>query len=529
MVVPARRASPRRPARSRPTTTRRRSEPSARSPVGEAIGRLAARADRPVVFIALHGPFGEDGTVQALLEAVDLPYTGSGVAASAIGMDKAIFKRLCRGIGLPVVDWREVRSERWASDPDAVRTELDAFAAGAGDPRLMVKPARLGSSVGMTLVHEAAELPAALDLAFAYDTLALVETYVAGARDLEVSVIGNDPVRFELYGPGEVVAGHEFYDYAAKYTPGLSESTTTAEVTTAQRAALLQDRARLLSRHRRRGVRARRLPVGRRGHLPVRDEHDPGVHADLAVPDASGGRRSHLRGRVRPRGRPGRRATRGSGTSPPAARGPAPVKDRRPARRHRTTGAGRRTRPVRRASGRITPVRVMAALIVVLMVGTVYGATASSAFDYRQLRLDGASYTKGADVEAALARVRGANLFTVQTAPLEDDLKTLTTVADAHIDVELPDTLAVTLEEREPILVWAVGDRSFLVDGKGTLFASRPRRPAGRGGRPPGRRRSPDDVRGDRRRLHPRPGRPRCVDPGSPRSCRATSAAGRTG
>jgi D-alanine-D-alanine ligase len=208
------------------------------APAGEAIGRLAARDDHPVVFIALHGPFGEDGTVQALLEAADLPYTGSGVAASAIGMDKAIFKRLCRGIGLPVVDWREVRAERWASDPEAVRTELAAFAAGAGDPRLMVKPARLGSSVGMTLVHEAGELPAALDLALAYDTLTLVETYVAGARDLEVAVIGNDPAALELYGPGEVIAGHEFYDYAAKYTPGLSETTTTAEVTPAQRAVL---------------------------------------------------------------------------------------------------------------------------------------------------------------------------------------------------------------------------------------------------------------------------------------------------
>jgi D-alanine-D-alanine ligase len=207
-------------------------------PVGEAIGRLAARADVPVVFIALHGPFGEDGTIQALLAAVDLPYTGSGVAASAIGMDKAIFKRLCRGIGLPVVDWREVRAERWTTDPDSVRTELAAFAAGAGDPRLMVKPARLGSSVGMTLVHDAAELPAALDLALGYDTLALVETYVADARDLEISVIGNDPGTLELYGPGEVIAGHEFYDYAAKYTPGLSETTTTAEVTMAQRAVL---------------------------------------------------------------------------------------------------------------------------------------------------------------------------------------------------------------------------------------------------------------------------------------------------
>src|SRR6185369_6160279 len=122
--------------------------------VGVAIDRLAATRPAPVVFIALHGPFGEDGTVQALLEAADVAYTGSGVAASAIGMDKTIFKRICRGIGLPVVDWREIPADRWAADQAAVRAELDAFAASAEDPRLMVKPARLGSSVGMTLVHD---------------------------------------------------------------------------------------------------------------------------------------------------------------------------------------------------------------------------------------------------------------------------------------------------------------------------------------------------------------------------------------
>jgi D-alanine-D-alanine ligase len=207
---------------------------------GAALDRLAGTEPAPVVVIALHGPFGEDGTVQALLEAAGLAYTGSGVAASAIGMDKAIFKRLCAGIGLPVVEWREVRAARWAADPDAVRTELEAFAAGAADPRLMVKPARLGSSVGMTLVHDPAEVPAALDLAFRYDTLALAETYVAGGRDLEVSVIGNDPAALELYGPGEIISGHEFYDYEAKYTAGLSETSTTAEVSPAQRAVILK-------------------------------------------------------------------------------------------------------------------------------------------------------------------------------------------------------------------------------------------------------------------------------------------------
>ena len=207
-------------------------------PLDVAIGRIRALDPAPVVFIALHGPFGEDGTVQAVLEAAGLAYTGSGVAASALGMDKALFKRMCRGLGLPVVDWREIRRDRWARDRDGVLGELRAAASGRPDPRSMVKPARLGSSVGMTLVHELGELPGALDEAFRYDDLALVEAYLAGARDLEVSVIGNDPARLEIYGPGEIVSGHEFYDYAAKYTPGLSETSTRAEVTDDQRATL---------------------------------------------------------------------------------------------------------------------------------------------------------------------------------------------------------------------------------------------------------------------------------------------------
>ena len=206
---------------------------------GGALDGLAGRLPPPIVFLALHGPFGEDGTVQALCEAAGLAYTGAGVAASAIGMDKALFKRLVRGMGLPVVDWREIRSTRWTRDPGSVLAELEAFAAGTGDPRLMIKPASLGSSVGMTLAHAPGERAAALDLAFRFDDVVLAERYLAGARDLEVSVLGNDPDRIEIYGPGEIMAGHEFYDYASKYTPGLSE-TTRAEVTPAQRATLLK-------------------------------------------------------------------------------------------------------------------------------------------------------------------------------------------------------------------------------------------------------------------------------------------------
>jgi D-alanine-D-alanine ligase len=206
----------------------------------EALDRLAGSARPPLVFLALHGPFGEDGTVQALCEAAGLAYTGSGVTASAIGMDKAVFKRLARGLGLPVVDWLEVRGQRWTVDPDGVLAEVDAFAAAGGDVRLMIKPARLGSSLGMTLAHTAGERRDALAQAFRFDDLVLVERYLAGARDLEVAVIGNDPDALEVYGPGEIVSGHEFYDYAAKYTPGLSETTLGAEVSAAERGSLLE-------------------------------------------------------------------------------------------------------------------------------------------------------------------------------------------------------------------------------------------------------------------------------------------------
>ena len=207
--------------------------------VGAAIDRLAAEETQPVVFIALHGPFGEDGTVQALLEAAGLAYTGAGVLGSALGMDKVAQKRIWRGQGLPVIDWIEVRAAGWAANRAGVLAQLEAFAGAgpSGDPRLMVKPARLGSSVGMTLAHTADERAAALEEAFRYDDLAIVERYLPNARDLEVSVIGTEPP-LGVYGPGEVVAGHEFYDYAAKYTPGLSETSTRAEVSDATREVM---------------------------------------------------------------------------------------------------------------------------------------------------------------------------------------------------------------------------------------------------------------------------------------------------
>ncbi len=210
---------------------------------GAIVDDLARRVPPPVVFVALHGPYGEDGTVQGVLEAAGLAYTGSGVAASAIGMDKPLFKRVIRGVGLPVVDWLEVPRSRWRREPAAVLAELEAFAEAHAEPRLMVKPAALGSSVGMTLAHGPDERAAALELAFRHDDRALVERYLSGVRELEVAVLGNDPSDLEAFGPGEIWPGREFYDYEAKYRPGLSRTTPRADLPE-EMAAQLRDLAK---------------------------------------------------------------------------------------------------------------------------------------------------------------------------------------------------------------------------------------------------------------------------------------------
>jgi len=141
------------------------------------------------------------------------------------------------------------------------------------------------------------------------------------------------------------------------------------------------------------------------------------------------------------------------------------------ARRTRTPVAGRRVRPVRRASARMSTARAGAALAMLVSAAALYGVGASSAFDYTRLEIDGVVFTDRAAVEAALAGARGENLFKVATAPLKAAIETLPTVAHASVDIRLPGTLAVTLDERDPVLVWQVGDRRWLTDAAGTLFA----------------------------------------------------------
>jgi D-alanine-D-alanine ligase len=164
-----------------------------------------------IVFPVLHGTYGEDGTVQGLLELAGLPYVGAGVLGSAVGMDKDAMKRLLRDAGLPVVAFVTVRRSEWTKDAALVAARVSAL----GWP-CFVKPANAGSSVGVHKVNEAPGLEAALEDAFRYDTKVVVERGV-NAREIEVAVLGNDEPVASL--PGEVVVTHQdgFYSYEAKY------------------------------------------------------------------------------------------------------------------------------------------------------------------------------------------------------------------------------------------------------------------------------------------------------------------------
>ncbi|HLM86200.1 MAG TPA: D-alanine--D-alanine ligase family protein [Solirubrobacteraceae bacterium] len=192
-----------------------------------------------VVFPVLHGPFGEDGTVQGLLETLDVAYVGAGVAASAVCLDKVLFKQLMSTLGVPQVDYAGVRAERFEREREQVLAGLDVL----GMP-VFVKPAHLGSSVGIVKVSAEEELAVALEQAFVHDELAIVEAMASGT-EVECAILGAlpsslspdrrlagpparshavapvpGPARAFVSEPGEIVFPGEFYDFAAKYSPG---------------------------------------------------------------------------------------------------------------------------------------------------------------------------------------------------------------------------------------------------------------------------------------------------------------------
>ncbi|MEJ5197809.1 MAG: D-alanine--D-alanine ligase [Anaerolineae bacterium] len=169
-----------------------------------------------VIFPVLHGPFGEDGTVQGLFELADIPYVGCGVLASAVGMDKIVSKALFAAAGLPQVRYLAFTRREWEQEPAGVMARIEE---GLSYP-LFVKPANLGSSIGVSKVKEPAALAPALAEAARYDRRLVVEEAVPHAREIECSVLGNDEPIASV--PGEVVPSNEFYDYAAKYIDGKS-------------------------------------------------------------------------------------------------------------------------------------------------------------------------------------------------------------------------------------------------------------------------------------------------------------------
>jgi len=207
-------------------------------PGGDTLFRIDRRDDQiavaglglDVVFPVLHGPYGEDGTVQGLFELANIPYVGAGVLASAVGMDKAAMKLVFAACGLPICDYEVVLKRDWHHDERGVTT---AVVGRLGFP-LFVKPANLGSSVGISKVKHAIEFAPAMHLAARFDRKIVIEAAVPKAREIECAVLGNDDPEASV--AGEIVSSREFYDYEAKYVEEGSTSLIPAPLTAAQEA-----------------------------------------------------------------------------------------------------------------------------------------------------------------------------------------------------------------------------------------------------------------------------------------------------
>jgi D-alanine-D-alanine ligase len=197
------------------------------------ISHSRASAGIDVIFPVLHGTFGEDGTVQGLLELAGIPYVGAGVLGSAVGMDKDIMKRLFRDAGLPVVPWQVVLRGDWEREASGIEESVQRK---IGYPAF-VKPANLGSSVGITKVHGREVLGSAITLAAQYDRKVIVEKGI-DAREIECAVLGNDHPEASV--PGEIRPVNEFYDYDAKYVSEGSELIIPAKLNARQSAKVQQ-------------------------------------------------------------------------------------------------------------------------------------------------------------------------------------------------------------------------------------------------------------------------------------------------
>jgi D-alanine-D-alanine ligase len=205
-------------------------------PGGDTLITIDQREDRAivsglgldVVFPVLHGPYGEDGTVQGLLELANVPYVGAGVLASAVGMDKAVMKKVFAAQQLPICDYEVVMKRDWLRDESKV---VKRVGNALGFP-VFVKPANLGSSVGISKARHATELRDAIALAAEFDRKIVIEAAVPAAREIEIAVLGNDEPEASL--PGEIIPSREFYDYEAKYLDEGSRTIIPAELTKKQ-------------------------------------------------------------------------------------------------------------------------------------------------------------------------------------------------------------------------------------------------------------------------------------------------------
>ena len=177
----------------------------------QKLDKSSALEKLDVIFPALHGPYGEDGTVQGLLELANIPYVGAGVAASAISMDKDLMKIIFQQKSLPILKWMTIKRKKWQKDKEKILFLVqDDF-----EYPLFVKPTNLGSSVGITKVHKKEELEKAIDLASSYDRKILIEEGLEEVREIECGVLGNDEPQASVVG--EVKPAGEFYDYDSKY------------------------------------------------------------------------------------------------------------------------------------------------------------------------------------------------------------------------------------------------------------------------------------------------------------------------
>jgi D-alanine-D-alanine ligase len=192
---------------------------------GDDLGRaIVTGLNLDVIFPVLHGPYGEDGTIQGLLELANVPYVGAGVLASAVGMDKAMMKVVFAAAGLPVCPYRAFLRHQWERHRPAIVRELET---SLGYP-MFVKPANLGSSVGISKAKDPRGLADGIDLAASFDRKIVVESAVPSAREIECAVLGNDEPEASL--PGEVIPSREFYDYEAKYLDAGSQTIIPADL-----------------------------------------------------------------------------------------------------------------------------------------------------------------------------------------------------------------------------------------------------------------------------------------------------------